>query len=71
MARTAEPKWKKEFKKRMREQLKLFAKCKDSPTHLTKWEYTNGKVVIAWGRRRDVYVPKSKRKAEYRWVPNQ
>jgi len=56
MPRKAMPQWQKDFKKRMTDQLKLFAKAKDRPDRLTKWTYTNGCLKVS--------------RYGYDWVPN-
>lgn len=58
------PKWKTEFKRRMRAHLLALSKCNDKP-HLTKWTYSNGHFECqrAW-------TPSGKSyQAPYRWVP--
>lgn len=57
------PKWKQDFNRRMSAQLRLFAKSKDKPEHLTKWQYTNGRVELSrysYGRKVYRWLPKPK-----------
>jgi hypothetical protein len=60
------PKWKRDFNRRMAQQLRDFAKSKDK--NLTQFTYTNGKFVEkqVWGRvgRRRRYYK------ERQWIPS-
>ncbi len=62
------PKWKRDFNRRMAQQLRDFAKSKGK--RLTEFSYTNGQMVTRQvyqhgrGRRRGKYVNVT------RWIPN-